>query len=460
MPNVMTTRILTILSFITFCSFLKNEPGLKCHKTFTSDQLKADFLLLTTKLQDIHPDLYRVTPKRLIDKRISDIQSSIKSTKTYLEFLKLLAPLFTDIGDISTQWGHSPDYVKFRNENIPMFPFQLKIQGDKFYVRNNYSDDASIVPESEILKINGETATDYLKKNYSLLPTDGKIKSIQQRWLEAYFPQHHSNFWAQPDTFKLELKDKAGKIYTKSVPALLKKQIQTKKTSSNAAVPVLQFYISDNTGVLTIPSFKESNGNKLETFVDSCFTVLQTQKIKNLILDLKGDGSGNLYFGSVLYSYLKQTPSKYAEQIHIKGDSSFKYLEPNTSYESIEKLSVLLTTVTSPKKNSFNGNLYVITDGWTINAKGFFCAKVHERANTFLVGEECGASTFGINEFPIALTLPNTGLQIYIPTVQIEINKTKNHSSVTGVSVSYPFKDIDNDKVIKQTLELLTKQNK
>jgi hypothetical protein len=398
-----------------------------------------------------------VTPKRLIDKRISDIQSNIKSTKTYLEFLKLLAPLFTDIGDIGTQWGHSPEYIKFRNENIPMFPFQLKIQDDKFYVRNNYTDDASIVPENEILKINGETAADYLKKNYTLLPTDGKIKSIQQRWLEAYFPQHHSNFWAQPDTFKLELKDKAGKTYIKSVPALLKKQIQTKKNSLNTAVPILQFYISGNTGVLTIPSF---TGRKLETFIDSCFTVLQSQKIQNLILNLKGDGPGNLYFGSVLYSYLKQSPSKYAEQIHIKGDSSFKYTEPNITNESIEKLSDLLTTVTSPKKNSFNGNLYVITDGWTINAKGFFCARIQERANTFFVGEECGASTFGINVFPISLTLPNTGLQIYIPTVQVEINKTKNHSSVTGVSVSYPFKDIEDDKVIKQTLELVTKQNK
>ena len=456
----MTTRILTILSFITFCSFLKNEPGLKCHKTFTSDQLKADFLLLTTKLQDIHPDLYRVTPKRSIDKRISDIQNNIKSSKTYLEFLKLLAPLFTDIGDISTQWGHSPEYIKFRNENIPMFPFQLKIQDNKFYIQNNYSNDASILPESEILKINGETVTDYLKKNYSLLPTDGKIISIQQRWLETYFPQHHSNFWAQPDTFKLELKDKTGKVYNKSVSALFKKQIQAKRSGSNSTPLFLQFYIFGNSGVLTIPSFKESGGNKLEAFIDSCFTILQTQKTKNLILDLKGDGPGNIYFGAVLHSYLKQKSSKYAEQIHIKGDSSFKYTDPTVSFETIEKLSTKLTEVTPPKKSSFTGNLYVITDGWTINSKGFFCAKIQERPNTFFVGEECGASTFGINEFPVSLTLPNTGLQIYIPTVQIEINKEKNHSSVAGVRVNYPIKNIENDKVIKQTLELVAKQDK
>jgi hypothetical protein len=454
----MPTRILTILSIITFCSFLKNEPGqLKCHKAFTSDQLKADFLLLTTKLQDVHPDLYRVTPKRLIDKRTSDIQNSIKSRKTYLEFLKLIAPLFTDIGDIGTQWGHSPDYIKFRNENIPIFPLQIKVQDDRFYIRNNYSADESITPETEIIKINGETPADYLKKNYSLLPTDGKIKSIQQRWLETYFPQHHSNFWAQPDSFKLELKDIAGNIFTKNIRALLKKDIQAKRSSSNAFIPATQFYISDNIGVLSIPSFKDA---KLETFVDSCFTVMQNQKVKSLILNLKCEGSGNLYFGAILYSYLKQSPSKYAEQIHIKGDSAFNYADLAISYESIKKLSESLTSVTPPKNNSFNGNLYVITDGWTINSKGFFCAKIQQRPNTFFVGEECGASTFGINEFPISLTLPNTGLQIYIPTVQIEVNKTKNHSSLTGVHVDYPFKDPDNDKVIKQTLELVVKQNK
>jgi hypothetical protein len=454
----MATRILTILSFITLCSFLKNEPvPLKCHKTFTPEQLKTDFLLLTTRMQNIHPDIYRVTSKRLIDKRISEIQNGIKSSKTYLEFLKLIAPLFTEIGDIGTQWGHSPEYIKFRNENVPMFPFQLKIQDDKCYIGSNYSNDQSIVPESEIIKINGETTADYLKKNYSLLPTDGKIKSIQQRWLEAYFPQHHSNFWAQPDTFRLELKERTGQVYSKSVAALFKKQIQAKKNSLNTSVPILKFYISDNTGVLTMPSFEE---RKLETFVDSCFTALQTQKIKNLILNLKGDGSGNFYFGSVLYSYLKQGPSKYAEQIHMKGDSTFKYAEPNLTYGGIEKMAVLLTTITSPKKNSFDGNLYIITDGWTIGSKGFFCARIQDRANTFFVGEECGASTFGINEFPVSLTLPNTGLQIYIPTVQIEINKVKNHSSLTGVRINYPLREINDDKVIEQTLALVKRRNK
>jgi len=453
-------RIFAILSFITFCLFFKHlSAQLKCHKTFTPEQLKTDFLLLKTKLQDLHPDLYRVTSKRLIDKRINEIRTAIGTPKTYLEFLKLLAPLFTDIGCINTQWGHSPDFIKFRNENIRLFPFRLKIQDDKFYIRNNYSDDASISPETEILKINGETAADYLKKNYPLLPTDGKIRSIQQRWLEAYFPQHHSNFWAQPDTFDLELKDKTGKIYSKSVAALLKEQIQIKKSLQGSASPSLQFYVSDNIGVLTIPSFKESKGNKLETFVDSCFTALQAQKIKNLILNLKGEGSGNIYFGSVLYSYLKQTPFKYAEQIHIKGDSVFKYLEPNTSYESIEKFSVLLTEVTQPKSNSFDGNVYVVTDGWTINSKGFLCAKLQERANTFFVGEECGASTFGINEFPVFFSLPNTGLQIYVPTVQIEVSR-KNHASIRGVEVDYLFTDMEADKIILQTIELVKKQKK
>jgi hypothetical protein len=465
MPNLMR-KLLTYLFWLIMTACVATDkhldgqgehPQLNCHRIFTSEELSVDFLMLTTKLQEIHPDLYRVTPKPLLEKRINHIQRNIESPKTYLQFLKLLAPLFTDIGDINTQWGHSPDYIKYRNEKIPIFPFQLLIQDEKFYIRANYSEDTSIVSGSELLKINGESVTKYLKKNYSLLPTDGKIKSIQHRWLESYFPQHHSNFWAQPDTFQLELKNKTGKIYFRNIRALLKKEIQLKKNSSNIVEASADFNIIDSIGVLTIPSFNEG---KLESFVDSCFNVIKNKRIDNLILNLKGQGYGNHYFGSVLYSYLKPIPSPYADQIYIKGDSSFKYVESNTSYESIEKLSILLKSVTSPKRNSFNGNLYIITDGWSIGSKGFFCAKVQGRANTFFVGEECGSSTFGINDFPTSLILPNTGLQISIPTVQMQIKNEKKHSLISGVKVDFPIKEIEVDKVIKQTLELVKRMNK
>jgi hypothetical protein len=195
-------RLLAILLFFALCAFAPTpHANWKPYTTFTSKQLNEDFEILVTTLKEAHPDLYRVNSKSVINRRLAHIHEEIKSDKTYLEFLTLLAPLFTEIGCIRTQWGHSADYIRYRNENVPLFPIKIKIESGRFFIDENYSSDSTLGSGIEIMKFNGESPSHYLKKNYGLLPTDGRIKSIQLRWLEKYYPNHHSNFWERPSFF-------------------------------------------------------------------------------------------------------------------------------------------------------------------------------------------------------------------------------------------------------------------
>ena len=433
---------------------------LRSQQTYTPDQLAEDFRILIVTLEEAHPDLYRVTSRVDLDKRIYKIERQIKSSRSYLEFLKIIAPIFTDIGCIHTQWGHSKDFIDFRNENLRMLPLDLAIKNRRFFLKRNYSNNYNLNFGIEILEINGEKINQYLKKNYSLLPIDGKIKSIQHKWLETYFPKHHANFWDQPDTFKLLIREGDNLIYEERIAALLKNEFQDNWFKATINKRHLRFSTEDEIGYLTIESFNNSKiaagGQNYNVFLDSCFNVLNKLEPLALIIDLRGIGWGDVANGAALFSYLTSAPFTYLETVKSNQKVDFSY--PENIFEmpkvKLEKLIALCKKV-QPKLACFRNDIYVIMDGSSVGAKGVFCARVKGRANTFLVGEESGGCTFGVNVNPLKLHLPNSKIQVFIPTVQMILD-SENYKSTNGVKPAYPIQETNlTDSMISRVIEII-----
>lgn len=417
-----------LLIFLLCCAFGSEPQKLRCHKTFTPDQLQEDFNILVTTLQEAHPDLYRVNSKKHIDSCIAHIRNQLTTSKTYLEFLKLIAPLFTEIGDINTQWGHSPEYIAYRNANIAVFPTHFRVGQNPFVVT-----DSGITKGVSIIEIDGEPLSDYLEKNYSLLPIDGKIRSVQWRWLESYFPQHHSNFWSQQEVFHLTVATAASDLSFITVEA----QKMRPYTVISNNVPV--FSKTGGIAMMNIPRFVGTDQGSYNEFLEQSFKQIREQKIDTLIIDLWGqanDGFAGMPFGMKLYSYLIDQPSIYVSQLKQDAKKVFTHEKFFSAHGAVAGNAVIGTVQPSPL--AFQGVVYILANGWTSNARGYFCAMMDQRANTFFTGEECGACTFGMNSCALALTLPNSDLRFTIPTAQYVTNG-KNYSSLHGPEVTYPL---------------------
>lgn len=437
---------------------------LKSYRIFQPAELKEDFKILVTTLREAHPDLYRVHSREIIDRKIAAIDSAISKPQSYLEFLKLLAPLFVEIGCIHTQWSQSPDFIRFRNDSIPLFPLQLEIRDEHFYVKRNFSSDPTIHEGTEIISIDGEKAGPYLSKNYALLPVDGEIESIQQRWLEAYFPNHHSNFWEQPNTFQLVLKNEDGLIEPKMLPALLKKEFRSNQNAPAIAAPLLQFSITDSIGLLTIRSFDETvlikSGFDYNSFLDSSFNELRRQKISSLILDLRGNSEGDLICGEQLFSRLSLSPFTYVTQIKSRNDTAFSFRNHISSFPAESRTTFLpLTQEMKHEPLAFHGRLFVLTDGWNTGAAGFFCARIKKRPLIYFAGEETGSCTFGMNTAALTLLLPNTGITVTIPTIQL-IADNNDYISVRGVQPNYSFPGTRPDELPEKMIAQIKKEQK
>jgi hypothetical protein len=358
--------------------------------------------------------------------------------------------LFTDLGCIHTQWSHAAEYLDYRNKNIALFPLDIMIRGNRFYVRENYSSDESLMPGTEILKLDGESVKQYLEKNYALLPVDGKNKTTQQRWLETYFPQHHSNFWAHNDTFRLELRFE-GKRFSKKVAACSQEDLKNKRSEKSQDKKRLPFYVHGHTAVLQVPSLVK-NG-RFEHFTDSCFSVIQSRKIKSLVLDLRGLGADDPRASALLYAYVAHQPFRFAGEAHLRGDSSFVYSDPALSFDTVLKQTMSLTHIHPVKPNAFAGDLFILTDGGISGAKAHFCVLAAERPGTYFAGEARVSSQLDMNTFPVRLTLPNTGIRVDIPTVQI-IAFNKSYRSKVRPVLHYPYTEREPGKLLSYAIDL------
>lgn len=416
---------------------------LKCHETYSSEQLKEDFLILITSLKELHPDLYRVSSKEKIEHRLSLIEQSISNDQSYLTFLKLVAPLLTDIGCINTQWGHASEYIKYRNENIPLFPIKFKVVKDLFIVEESWSTNKQIKKGDTIISFNGISTKNYLEKNYPLLPIDGNIKSIQHEWLSMAFPKHHTNFWEQPSHFNIlvQSNDKAKQI---SIEALLNKDIQKiNKDHSNHKKSSIELFFKDSIAIMRSNVFE----SRLIDSLDSIFKVIHDRKTKTLILDIRGMSfrPGSHQYAMELYSYLIKKPNAYAK-IRNKQTNPLEFPH-NKHISHLQTLnkedSIMFCSKVYPKANSFKNQLYVISNGWNIGASGFFAAKIKNRDQTSFVGEKPGATTFGMNFKVSKLVLPNTRIEIYIPKYQLIANE-KAYLDKSGISIMKQIKGEDN----------------
>lgn len=435
-------KSLSILLFLLFfgCHQKNNTKTtasrLDCHKNFSARELEQDLDVLAISLQDIHPGFYRVTDKQTIDRKIEEIKNSLTDSVSYLQFLKQVAILLTDVGCANTQWGHSKDFIRYRNKHIKLFPLEFKIDSNQFIVSKNYSNNLQIKRGDKIIAINGETTKDYLLKNYELLPVDGKVRSLQHRWLESYFPNHHANFWEQADTFLLNILKKDGSESELKVAARYKSELaeikQKEKIKSNS--PFL-FTIIDSIAFVKVSSFHsaylKSKKQDLALFLDSSFSKIQKLNL-TLVLDVRNNSWGDFRNATLLMEYLSDSTFGIAISLPKMARESYYYSNHIDTPATWVKPKFYKNKI---RTSAYHKDLYIISNGWNVDAGGLFCARAAQRDNTYFLEEKPGMSFTGIHYNPVHLTLPNTGINVYIPTEELSL-LGKGDKSIKGIQLT------------------------
>lgn len=448
------TKSLCMLLLLMFALSYTNAQSIE--KTFTTSELQTDFKVFRNKYESMLANLYLYTPKPQLDKVFDSLYRHIHPM-TSMEFYSYITPVSSVIKD-----GHSnifPDkqITEYYNEHALFFPFTIYWNEERMFITMNLSADTAIHAGTEILSINGKNVKDIMDYLLARQVRDGNNENYALWILNNYFREYYSYHFGHPNTFTLGIHADDDSMEEVSVNALSKTTIADNKAVRYIAKKTDYFYTAPNTnaGIFTIKSWDDK---KLKGQIDDVFTQLTSQKLNNLIIDVRNNQGGDFNPAIHLLSYLLKDP--------------FQYFSDLKSVKGMSDTSLLLKTQTGkmlgiqkPAKNPFTGKLYILTNGGSFSNTASFCARVEYYKRGVFVGEETGGNkTVFSGEFGLkgATVLPNTRISCENANYRMvvtDISKNTGH----GVTPNYlVVPDIHNiienkDIVLDYALKLILK---
>ncbi|MFA5772909.1 MAG: S41 family peptidase [Thermoplasmata archaeon] len=430
---------------------------------FSREQVVKDINYAIKVAEDVHPNLYAIISKDSFYANTDSIKKSLPEKMSDAETDKTFRRIFSHIQDAHT----GPGTVIFMKRLAFLFrktlPYKIVIKNERLFVAKNYFYRNTIPVGSEIAEINGKPASKCLNEISKLL----SYENIPSRNAKLQLPFLWA-LWNDFENFEITYKAPGTKT------------IKTIRTSGGLISNIL--FIKD-INISERYSYRTMDGNigymefnscnnldEFKAFLETTFKLIKSNKIKQLIIDIRRNEGGSSSLGDELMQYISKTDFKTFDSAFVKISNE---LEKKGAFNWIDSTKRIVgtmiydTTETSIRKLRdnpllYNGKSYLLVGGKTFSsatnfASSFQCYKVGK-----ILGTETGGLTSCFGE-GYTFELPNTKFDMKVATKKF-VNAC-GISNRRGIIPDYIIENsfADDKKGIDRVLEFtidLTKQNR
>lgn len=450
--------IISLTLILAGCSLIK-QPHYTFNQKQSAPKLQEDIIVLKKILEANHPSLYWYTPKDSIDYYFNAAIQSVTDSLTEIQFRNKLAIAVSKIRCGHTSVRLSKAYNKLYNKNrYPQFPLNIKTWKDSFVVVSNLWPDDTIIKRGTIITgINGIRNSVLLDSIFQFISIDGYSDNLKSQLVSFNFPVWYQSVYGLDSTYTIQYIDTNGKEEN-AIIKNFKPEDTTRKTRLS----------QPNTNLVKKPSGKETrkakllnkrnmklddslhtafihlatfNGGRLRTFFRKSFRAVEHHHIKNLVIDIRENGGGNVDQYVLLTKYLADSTFKVGDTVAaVSCNIKYKkYIQSSLFYSFLMRLSTrkmkdgryhqhyLETCYYKPKKRlHFNGHIYLVQGGFTFSASAMFAAALKNQHNVTVAGEETGGAYYGNSAMYIPeITLPNSHLRVRLPLFRLVIKSAR-----------------------------------
>lgn len=465
-------KLFLIVSLVPILMGIANGQSVEKPKLFTPQELSADLDTLAKYIEETHPNAFYKLSKTEFNQGLETIKRKMDTPISSVDFYFLISPLIAKIED-----GHT--FVRFPgNEfletNPYHFTYKVKLSNQEPYilvVRPYRTFVGELPAGTEILSINGIESKRIIQDIINLNSGESRDFRLER---SVDFNFYLTGWYKMEKTFTVKYKEK-NQIKTKTIQGIRNETLfqrlkadttglnQVQTNSSNYSItirPEISTAIIDFVSFSDLESFKK--------FIDSAFTQIQQQKIRNLIIDIRKNGGGNSAIGDEFFQYIAHHPFNqfaktkvkysnlrsrcYNEYFLATKDSSF-FLGTNKTDGTTEEFSDTSTVPLRDNPLRFNGNIYLLTSVSTFSSASDFaqCFKYYKMGT--IIGQETGGWIVCYGDV-ISGVLPNTQLQVGISHklfYSIGARKDDFHGVIPDI-------EIPSEKALDYTLDKITKK--
>ena len=480
--------IICLFVFITSTSLIQAQTKSPHEQTFTPEQLQEDFKRMRTQLEQNQPGLYEYISKPDLDSYLDSLQATLNKPMTSLEFLNLIRHILIKIRNGHNNIYASKAMANYARSKGRLLPLEVVWLKDGLYVKDVYTTKSSLSKGSKIASINGRAIQDILSNLLRYAAPDGYNETFPRRRVYRNFSIAYYWYISQTDVFQITYQA-AGQSTTQTtmltgIPFVSLRDQMNKSRGNRPKAKMLAFKVlNDETAFLRVESFSKSEiksgKQNYKKFLKKTFATLAQKQVKNLILDVRGNGGGDDGYGNLLFSYLTDRPFNYYKYIEtrVKRIKNPKYYENTGEIRlnnllfggKVKKIAEGKYRLKKnpglgqfqPKANAFTGNLYVLIDGGCFSATGEFASCAHYNKRGKFIGEEVGGNYYAnTSGAMLPLVLPHTKLRVIVSIMQYVMD-VKGYPKGRGVMPDYPvdytIQDVlqGRDLVMQKALKLI-----
>jgi hypothetical protein len=458
-------------------------------RTYSAEALKEDIRVLWDVLEEGHGGFDRYTPASVLRKSFDEVMAGLTGPLTELDFYLRLLPLIAEIKDGHTNLTLPPKAAAFLDAQAVFFPFGLRFLNDKAYIFQNLSPDASIKEGAELLAINGTPMAKIVAELLPLLPSDAGIRTSRLRRLEyaASFGRLLALRYGRPESFRIRLRPFKGQgVEEITVPgataADIIRLLRERYPETAERRPTYELSFRGTTAVLTIRSFSDDpdkRRNRYPEFLESAFRSLEEKNIRDLIIDLRGNGGGHDDYAKLLFAHVMDRPFLYYWALETKKDHYDLFRFTDETAKGREELAEQLkknargrfdvighpnSGLQQVREPRFTGRVAILIDGGSFSATGETTSLFHYYKKAVFFGEECGSGYYGnTSGFMVTATLPTTRIRVRIPLVLYTMavdGYPKDRGIVPDVPATPTIEDLlaGRDTVMERALAFLERK--
>ncbi len=449
----MKNLVAGLLMLCVFMSCSVSKPYSPTKK-FSPKELQDDYAIFQASLEESHPSLYWYTPKDSMDYYFATGKSKLKDSLTETQFRYVLANVVSKIRCGHTTIRASEGAVNYPTQQGLSFPLFVKAWPDTVVVTANLNRKDSAVVRGVILKsIDGRPMKFIIDSLFSFLSADGYNTTHKYQTLSngGTFRNLYAIAFGLKQRTQVEFVDLKGELRTTTlslynpkadtlrgpIPKAPKISKKERKKLELEAMRSLRIDTLLNTAFMEVNTF--TRGNKLRSFFKSSFKEIKKKNIKNLVVDVRGNGGGSVVLSNLLTKYIADKPFVIADSLYaLRRTSEYGQYRNGRFFNWL-----FLMFLTKKRKDGhyhfwlydekkfkpkskyhFEGTTYIVTGGNTFSAASLFAKSLVDQEDVIVVGEETGGGAYGNSAWLIPdLTLPNTGVRYRQPLFRLVIDK-------------------------------------
>ena len=402
------------------------------------EELKEDYQLFRSALEEAHPGLYRYASMEHMDSLFNGYEEGLLAPATQRAFYQSLLPLVDAIQCGHTKWMPSDrmGYPYFYYTDR-LFPLKLFIEKNRAFVIDFYGNNSGIDKGDEVLSINGEEIPDIIHRLLGGIFSDGENSTLKYYELNRYFSAWYADMTGGDvppgKEFRVRiLKD--GQESELTLEAATLEQVRAVDEKMEDAGSFTLSFEQNSTAILTIPYFwNPESGPGFRKFLKRSFDEISERNTENLIIDLRNNEGGKEVYGSLLLSYLMDMEFPYYDRLEITQKKKFtfsQYASVPLAFRILKRLFKKSGSgmyvwhghkncgMQKPRKNSYTGKVYALINGGSFSVSTEFASVLRSLDRAVFIGKETGGGYYGNNSgFFAVLILPHSKMELGIPLI-------------------------------------------